>query len=131
MSIKQRNRFAENYQELFGERPNGLSIFAYDAVALASSLSRKNKSLMKQEITRSDGYYGMSGIFRVLPSGQSEHGLDVVKVTSGGESLVESAPQKFYGGYSAYDESSAGGYVGMPAVYGQSPANVQNILMNL
>lgn len=131
MSIKQRNRFAENYQELFGERPNGLSIFAYDAVALASSLSRKNKSLMKQEITRPDGYYGMSGIFRVLPSGQSEHGLDVVKVTSGGESLVESAPQKFYGGYSAYDENSAGGYVGMPAVYGQSPANVQNILTNL
>ena len=132
MSLKQRNIFAQRYNELFGERPNGLSIFAYDAVALASSLSRKNKNDMVEQITRPDGYYGMSGIFRVLPNGSNEHGLDVVRVTSSGDSLVESAPQKFYGDLSSYKENSSGAEVfSMPVIYGQSPADIRSILMDL
>ncbi|MBO6281265.1 MAG: penicillin-binding protein activator [Alphaproteobacteria bacterium] len=134
MSLKQRNAFAQKYNELFGERPNGLSIFAYDAVALASSLSHKDKSYAEEQIVRPEGYYGMSGIFRILPNGQSEHGLDVVRVTSAGESLVESAPQKFYGGYSSYDGfngSSISGSGSMPRIYGQSPVGLQNALNNL
>ncbi len=128
MSLKQRNAFAQKYNELFGERPNGLSIFAYDAIALASSLSRKDKSYIEEQIVRPDGYYGMSGIFRILPNGQSEHGLDVVRVTSAGESLIETAPQKFYGAYDTYDGAMVAGYNFVPKIYGQSPVGLQNAL---
>ena len=126
MSLKQRNAFAQKYNELFGERPNGLSIFAYDAVALASSLSRKDKSYIEEQIVRPDGYYGMSGIFRILPTGQSEHGLDVVRVTSAGESLIETAPQKFYSAYDTTDTTT--GYSFVPKIYGQSPVGLQSAL---
>ena len=134
MSLNNMSNFSQKYNELFGEKPSGLSIFAYDAVALASILAGKNARNLEDEIVRPDGYIGMSGLFRILSDGLNEHSLDVVKVTADGRKIVETAPQQFYGypaatgNLTAYQSS---GYQDMPEVYGKSAADVQNILLNV
>ncbi len=131
------SNFENKYSELFGERPSGLSIFAYDAVALASSLANKDHRYIDEAITRGDGYYGIGGAFRLFENGRNEHSLDVVKVTSSGEKVVDSAPQKFYG--SGYETTGSAtdsyypsyGFGGMPQFYGKSAAELQSILSGM
>lgn len=125
--------FSQKYQDLFSSKPNGLSVFAYDAVLMASALSRQNPSYLKEEITHSEGYNGMSGVFRILPNGLNEHGLDIVKVTTEGEQIVESAPNRFYGyGYETPQYPAFGNFsYEMPAVYGKDVNALRQILYSV
>ena len=136
MSLQNQESFAQRYNELFDEKPSGLSIYAYDAIALASSLASKDRDDLQENIVRADGYVGMSGTFRIFADGQNEHGLDVVKVTSGGKKVVDPAPSRFYG--ADYVQSSATGsnyygygYVEMPKVFGKNAEQLQNILTSM
>ena len=129
MSLKNQAKFAQKYKDLFGERPSGLSIFAYDAVALASRLSHSGGNIYTQ-IERPEGYSGMSGAFRIFANGQNEHGLDVVKVSSGGKYVAEYAPQQFYG-YPVTYENNNSGYMMMPQIVGSAPAGLQNMSMSV
>ncbi len=123
MSLKNQSKFAQKYNDLFGERPSGLSIFAYDAVALASMLARQGGNLYEQ-IERPEGYNGMSGAFRIFANGLNEHGLDVVKVSAGGKYVAEYAPQQFYGYPTAYESYDNGAYVMMPRIVGSAPSGL-------
>ncbi|MBQ7632576.1 MAG: penicillin-binding protein activator [Alphaproteobacteria bacterium] len=123
MSLKKQAKFAQKYNELFGEKPSGLSIFAYDAVALASVLSRNNGNIYEQ-IERPEGYNGMSGSFRVFANGLNEHGLDVVKVSSGGKYVAEYASEQFYAYPQAYESADADGYMMTPQIVGNAPAGL-------
>lgn len=125
--------FSKKYQELFASKPNGLSVFAYDAVLMASALSRQNPSYLKEEITNGEGYNGMSGVFRILPNGLNEHGLDIVKVTTGREQIVESAPSRFYGyGNETPQYPAFGSYAyEMPTVYGKDINALRQILYSV
>lgn len=136
MSLQNQESFAQKYIDLFDEKPSGLSIYAYDAVALASSLASKDRDYLHENIARADGYIGMSGSFRIFSDGQNEHGLDVVKVTSDGKKVVEKAPSQFYGVYSAANTETGSGYYGygyieMPQVFGKSAESLQNILTSM
>lgn len=130
MSLQNQDTFNSKYEELFGEKPDGLGVYAYDAVALAAALSSKDKDYLKENITNPDGYTGMSGLFRILPDGRSEHGLDVVKVTPSGRETVESAPAKFApvaADANLADDSEYYGYGQTPQIFGKSAAELQNI----
>lgn len=134
MSLRNQETFARKYNDLFDEKPTGLSIYAYDAVALASALSTKDKAYLHENITRHDGYIGMSGSFRIFSDGQNEHGLDIVKVTSSGKKVVEYAPTKFNGYYdeaSANQQDSYYGYIDFPRIYGKNPTQLQNMLTGM
>ena len=137
MSLQNQESFAQRYNELFGEKPSGLSIYAYDAIALASSLSTKDRNYLNENIVRPDGYVGMSGTFRIFADGQNEHALDVVKVTAGGKKVVEEAPKQFYGAYMPTSSESQSNYYGygyvqqMPKVYGMSADRLQNIMTGM
>lgn len=129
MSLSKFNHFAERYNDMFGERPSGLSIFAYDAISLASALSGREYSIY-QNISNPEGYNGMSGLFRIFENGHNEHSLDIVKVTAGGEKVIESAPQRFHAVYPNSHESYYSGYINMPQIIGKNAAELQNMLMN-
>lgn len=129
MSDGRMKHFAYKYNEMFSQKPNPLGIFAYDAIALASALSQKDKDYLNAEITNLDGFFGMSGAFRVFANGKNEHGLDVVKVTMHGPQIAESAPQRFYSANPSYtNESGFSGYSQQPQIYGKAPADVYNLL---
>lgn len=118
MSQKKQSQFSEKYRDLFGSSPSGLSIFAYDAVALASIVARQGGNIYEQ-ILRPEGYTGMSGSFRIFADGTNEHGMDVVKVSSGGKYVVEYAPTQFYG-YPAQNSGQDVGYTDTPQIFGKS-----------
>ena len=132
MSLGRLRNFEKKYVDLFGSRPSGLDIFAYDSVALASALSLKEKGSLEQNIERVDGYYGMSGIFRVFADGKNEHGLDVVRITPNGEQVVDAAPQKFYNLQADYiqlpTDLDGASYYDLPQIFGKNPAGLQNYL---
>ena len=123
--------FNQKYSELFGNRPNSLGIYAYDAVTMASILAHSDKGNLQEQIVRSEGFSGMSGSFRILPNGLNEHGLDVVKVTAGGPQLLEAAMQQFYGSVNTYDYMPNSGYVTMPQIYGKSADSVRTMLNSM
>ena len=132
MSLTNQKHFTTKYNELFAEKPSALSIYAYDAITLASALSRKGKRNMEEEIQSPYGYVGMSGLFRIFEDGYNERGLDILKVTEEGEKIVESAPQQFYGLKPNNQQISlSSGYYDMPIVYGKDAVAVQNILLNM
>lgn len=133
MSMARLAQFKQKYYEMFNARSNDLSIFAYDAVALSSALSYKDRDDLQQEITSIDGFYGLSGAFRIFANGKNEHGLDIVKVSSTGPKLLENAPNKFYTANPAYAQnfSTENYMLNMPQVYGKNAEELQQILLNV
>ncbi len=87
--------FSRKYKELFGENPQSLYSLAYDAVALAASLSAKEAGELNTFIAAPEGYIGINGLFRLFPDGTNEHSLDIVEITENGDKVIQSAPQKF------------------------------------
>lgn len=130
MSMSRLAHYKQKYYEMFSQKSNDLSIFAYDAVALSSALSHKDKDYLKEAITNLDGFYGMSGAFRIFANGKNEHGLDMVKVTSGGPQMIEAASSKFYSANPTYAQSSVTDFY-MPTVYGKNSNELRQILLNV
>ena len=122
--------YKQKYYDMFNQRSNDLSIFAYDAVALSSALSHKDKDYLKEAITSLDGFYGMSGAFRIFANGKNEHGLDIVKVTANGPQLIEAASNKFYSANPAYAQSGVSDFY-MPQIYGKNTDELRQILLNV
>lgn len=129
MSDSRMKHFANKYSEMFSEKPNPLGIFAYDAIALSSALSQKDKSYLNEEITNLDGFFGMSGAFRIFSNGKNEHGLDVVKVTVNGPTIAEPAPQRFYSANPGYSKENNYGFSPQqPQIYGKPATEVWDLL---
>jgi hypothetical protein len=114
--------FNKKYENLFGELPNSLYSFAYDGVALASALSRKDRSLLAQNITDSDGYIGLNGVFRIYSDGENRHSLEIVEVLPSGLKTIDPAPEKPF--RSVENQTSAYGIntyypTSRPRIYGK------------
>ena len=122
--------FSNKYSNLFGERPNSLYSFAYDAVALASALSKyQDSDDLNYAITNPDGYIGINGTFRLFANGSNQHSLDIMEIRSGGDTVVDAAPRRFSGDDSHYyNREEFGSYqVSHPQIFGkpQSEAETQ------
>lgn len=122
--------FSDKYYETFGEQPKPVYSFAYDSVLLASVLSNKSKDDLNAGITGRGGFIGVNGFFRILPTGQSRHSLEMLEVTRDGprvispadKRLADSATEDIDIRYLTYDQ--------LPKFYGKSSTEVLNWLNN-
>lgn len=92
--------FQTRYAQAFGALPSSqvgsLASVAYDATALAAKLARQGFGhYPPDQLTNPNGFAGVDGIFRLLPDGSSERGLEVRAVARGGSVLVAPAPDTF------------------------------------
>jgi ABC-type branched-subunit amino acid transport system substrate-binding protein len=89
--------FAESYSKTFGGTPPRIASLAYDAVSLAVSLSQnpRGQRYTFSQLTRSSGFAGVDGLFRLLPDGTSERGLAILEVGQGGPRQIDAAPRSF------------------------------------
>lgn len=92
--------FERRYREIYGETPPKIAVLAYDAVALAASLSQRPPAVAGDRFSRlaledPEGYIGYGGIFRLSPNGSAERGLAVLEVRPGGFVTVEPPPDRF------------------------------------
>lgn len=92
---KHNKYFINRYNEVFGEIPNNLYTFAYDAVALAAIATRSQEQDIVSIITRPDGYAGINGAFRIFYDGTNQHALDIIEVHPEGNKIIDPAPEAF------------------------------------
>lgn len=92
-----RERFVAKYENANKARPPRLASLAYDAVALAATLARRQQGadFTIEAITNPSGFSGIDGIFRFDTSGLSERGLAVLQVTPEEFRVISPAPTTF------------------------------------
>ena len=122
--------FADKYKETFGEQPKSIYSFAYDSVLLASGLSTKSQKDLDAALTSKSGFIGVNGFFKILPTGQSYHSLEMLEVTKEGPKIVSKADSR----NSDYIDSEIDiryiPYEKLPKFYGKSSSEVLRWLYN-
>ncbi|MEA1649575.1 penicillin-binding protein activator [Nitrospirillum sp. BR 11164] len=90
-----RQGFEKRFNDVYGQRPPRLATLAYDATALAAVLAKGHKAYVRENLIDPNGFAGIDGVFRLLPTGQVERGLSVLEVTKTGVTVVDPAPTSF------------------------------------
>jgi hypothetical protein len=85
--------FEKKFYYNFGYKPFKISALAYDAMALASILS-KQKIISNDILKDPNGFRGISGIFKFKQDGSNERTLSVFEIQRG--KLMEIDPAKRY-----------------------------------
>lgn len=86
--------FQAKFSKAFGSAPPRIASVAYDAMALAISLSSEpvGQRFTSANLTRPGGFPGVDGTLRFNSSGIAERGLAVLEVQKIGSHVVEPAP---------------------------------------
>ena len=89
--------FAKRYRARTNNEPVRTATLAYDAVALTAALSRTQggQRFTTDVLLNPSGFAGIDGLFRFRADGTNERGLAVMRVGSGGPSLVAGSPKSF------------------------------------
>ncbi len=89
--------FVEKYSKTYGAAPPRIASLGYDAISLAVSLSPNppGQRYTTAQLTRSSGFSGVDGLFRLLSDGTSERGLAILEVSEGGPRVIDPAPSSF------------------------------------
>ena len=88
-------QFESRFAAAYGSSPRSISAVAYDAMALAASLKATNKSFSVNSLTRSDGYKGVMGTYRINADGTTERLMSIKEITSEGLRVVQAAGSSF------------------------------------
>jgi ABC-type branched-subunit amino acid transport system substrate-binding protein len=89
--------FTKRYAETYGGTPPRLASLSYDAVSLAISLSSNppGRRFAASELTRSSGFQGVDGLFRLKSDGTAERGFAIMEVQKSGNQPIDPAPSAF------------------------------------
>ncbi len=89
--------FTRRYVESYGDAPPRLASLSYDAVSLAISLSNNppDRRFVASELTRTTGFQGVDGLFRLRPDGTADRGFAIMEVQKYGNQPIEPAPSSF------------------------------------
>lgn len=92
-----RVEFENRYRTAFGESPTRLASLGYDAVALATLLSRDRGAdgITRGAIENREGFAGSDGLFRFSSNGAIERGLAIMEVRQNSNAVLEAAPRRF------------------------------------
>jgi ABC-type branched-subunit amino acid transport system substrate-binding protein len=94
-----RSDFENRYQTMFGAAPTRLASLSYDAVALASLLSRDRgpQGFGSGALENREGFAGSDGLFRFRSDGAIERGLAIMEVRQNDVGVLDAAPRRFPG----------------------------------
>ena len=121
--------FSNKYKNTFGEQPKPVYSFAYDSVLLASTIAAKDQKNIEDVITGKNGFIGVNGFFKILPTGASIHSLDMLEVTAEGPKVISNKASR-----SNYTESEFDiryvPYEKLPKIYGKNSSDVLGWMYN-
>ncbi len=87
--------FTNLYERISGTLPNTLAGFGYDAANMAMGMIYSQKSDAAYLLDPS-GYAGVSGLYRLKPTGENERALQIVQLTGNGTTqIVRAAANNF------------------------------------
>src|SRR5690606_12907173 len=83
--------FSERFANTYGSSPPRLASMAYDAVSIVVRLSSEpaGTRFSAASLTRPQGFTGIDGPVRLLPSGIAERGLAVLEVQDIGATVID------------------------------------------
>jgi branched-chain amino acid transport system substrate-binding protein len=89
--------FSQRFTKTFGGPPPRIASLAYDAMALAATLSKDppEKRFSMAAITDPNGFKGVDGVIRFNADGTSDRGLAVLEVEKAGFDIISPAPRSF------------------------------------
>lgn len=90
---EERKNFEARFQKAYGSQAPRIATLAYDATALVISLADRGYTV--QNITFSEGFVGIDGLFRLTPAGLNERALAVLEVAPEGIKVMSPAPEGF------------------------------------
>jgi ABC-type branched-subunit amino acid transport system substrate-binding protein len=88
------NDFSQKYAKSYGAAPPRIASLAHDAVHMAVALSGGGEAqrIDAAQLTRSTGFTGIDGAFRLLPDGSVDRALAILQVKRYGAGVIEAAP---------------------------------------
>lgn len=94
-----RAQFEQRYQAAYGERPHALAGLGYDGVSAVAALVRAGRrdAVTSPALTRSQGFTGVNGVFRIQGDGTTQRGLAVATVRNNQVVILDPAPRSFRG----------------------------------
>ncbi len=92
--------FRNRYETTYGTQPHQLASIAYDGIAAIGALAATGDrgALTSASLTRSAGFRGATGVFRLRPDGTNQRALAVARIANNQISIVEAAPTSFGSG---------------------------------
>lgn len=88
---QKRKLFVQQYKVKYGVAPKPLADLAYDTAALANSLS-KIGGYTNQNLTRTEGFDGVDGLFVLQPDGHVKRDLQIFQIQPSGGGRLISTP---------------------------------------
>ncbi|WP_136439710.1 penicillin-binding protein activator [Pacificoceanicola onchidii] len=91
--------FNARYSAAYSSAPHPLAGLAYDGIAAIGSLASQGRgdALTGQALTRSTGFNGVSGVFRLMKDGTNQRGLAVATIKDKQVVILDPAPNSFGG----------------------------------
>ncbi len=91
--------FSNRYAATYGQQPHALAGLGYDGIAAIGALVKSGdaNALTAQALTRSSGFAGVNGVFRLLPNGTNERGLSIATIQNSQVVEIDPAPRAFGG----------------------------------
>nr|WP_321507322.1 penicillin-binding protein activator [uncultured Celeribacter sp.] len=91
--------FSNRYSAQYGTPPHALAALAYDGIAAIGALVKAGdqNALTVRGLTRSSGFVGVNGVFRLRPDGTNERGLSVATIQNNQVIEIDPAPRSFSG----------------------------------
>ncbi len=92
-------QFQQRYLAAYSESPASIAGLAYDGIAAIGALVKAGKAdaLTGAALTQSQGFVGVSGVFRLLPNGTTERGLAIAQIQNKEIVVLDPAPRSFAG----------------------------------
>jgi branched-chain amino acid transport system substrate-binding protein len=83
--------FSQRYAKSYGQAPPRIASLAHDAVSLAIAVSPSAdaRGFDAAELTRTGGFTGVDGPYRLLPDGSTERGLAILEVQKFGAGTID------------------------------------------
>ena len=91
--------FRTRYEERFGSAPHPTAGLAYDGIAAVGALIAEGSpdALSARALTRSSGFVGTGGVWRLRSDGTNDRGLAVAQIRNNQVSIIDPAPRSFGG----------------------------------
>lgn len=92
--------FRNRYDTTYSTQPHPLASLAYDGIAAIGALAATGdrNALTSASLTRSAGFAGATGPFRLRADGSNQRALAVARIANNQISIVEAAPTSFGNG---------------------------------
>ena len=89
--------FRNRYESTYSSRPHPLASIAYDGIAAIGALASTGdrNALTTSSLTRSAGFAGATGVFRLRSDGTNQRALAIARIANNQITIVEPAPNSF------------------------------------